>query len=194
MLSYYYLMSSLPMLRAEGNTPVTYQRFLELCRTAVSKTRYSELESLTLRSDKGPLVREWAKFYQAFSSELTFIRNEKRGLQFKGAYFHDTALSGAISAAISGKNPLEAENALIKLQFEKVAANEVLSYHFHPTQKIKQNEDGTVTVKFKASGDYEILWHLFRWGTTVKIISPKSLKNKYIEMLSTILSIQNTEA
>lgn len=108
------------MLRAEGNTPVTYQRFLELCRTAVSKTRYSELESLTLRSDKGPLVREWAKFYQAFSSELTFIRNEKRGLQFKGAYFHDTALSGAISAAISGKNPLEAENALIKLQFEKL--------------------------------------------------------------------------
>ena len=82
----------------------------------------------------------------------------------------------------------------VKLQFVKEAASEVLNYHFHPTQKIKQNEDGTVTVKFKASGDYEILWHLFRWGTFVKIISPKSLKNKYIEMLSTILSIQNTEA
>ena len=79
----------------------------------------------------------------------------------------------------------------VKLQFEKVAANEVLSYHFHPTQKIKQNEDGTVTVKFKASGDYEILWHLFRWGTTVKIISPKSLKNKYIEMLESVLKNQN---
>ena len=75
----------------------------------------------------------------------------------------------------------------VKLQFEKETADEVLSYHFHPTQKVKQNDDGTVNVKFKASGDYEILWHLFKWGTSVKIISPKSLKNKYIDMLENIL-------
>lgn len=78
----------------------------------------------------------------------------------------------------------------VKLQFEKETADEVLSYHFHPTQKVKQNDDGTVNVKFKASGDYEILWHLFKWGTSVKIISPKSLKNKYIEMLENILDNQ----
>lgn len=78
----------------------------------------------------------------------------------------------------------------VKLQFEKETADEVLSYHFHPTQKVKQNDDGTVNVKFKASGDYEILWHLFKWGTSVKIISPKSLKNKYIEMLENILDKQ----
>lgn len=79
----------------------------------------------------------------------------------------------------------------VKLQFGKEAANEVLSYHFHPTQKIKQNEDGTVTVKFKASGDYEIIWHLFRWGDCVKILAPVSLKNKYIEMLESVLKNQN---
>ncbi len=78
----------------------------------------------------------------------------------------------------------------VKLQFEKETADEVLSYHFHPTQKVKQNDDGTVNVKFKASGDYEILWHLFKWGTSVKIISPKSLKSKYIEMLENILDKQ----
>ena len=78
----------------------------------------------------------------------------------------------------------------VKLQFKKEVADEVLIYHFHPTQKIKQNEDGTVNVKFKASGEYEILWHLFRWGTSVKILSPKSLKNRYIEMLEGVLKNQ----
>ena len=55
---------------------------------------------------------------------------------------------------------------------------------------MKQNEDGTVTVKFKASGEYEILWHLFRWGDCVKILAPVSLKNKYIAMLEDVVKKQ----
>lgn len=84
------------------------------------------------------------------------------------------------------------QNEIIKVEllFSEVVAEDVLHYNFHPTQKIKQNEDGTVSVKFKASGDYEILWHLFRWGDNVKIISPKSLKKEYIEMLKRILEEQ----
>ena len=78
----------------------------------------------------------------------------------------------------------------VKLQFTKEAAEEVLSYHYHPTQKMKHNEDGTVTVKFKASGEYEILWHLFRWGDCVKILAPVSLKNKYIAMLEDVVKKQ----
>ena len=78
----------------------------------------------------------------------------------------------------------------VKLQFTKEAADEVLSYHFHPTQKMKQNEDGTVTVKFKASGEYEILWHLFRWGDCVKINAPVSLINKNIAMLEDVVKKQ----
>ena len=78
----------------------------------------------------------------------------------------------------------------VKLLFKKEVAEEVHNYHFHPSQKIKENEDGTVSVKFKASGEYEILWHLFKWGNSVNIISPKSLKNKYIEMLESTLANQ----
>lgn len=47
-----------------------------------------------------------------------------------------------------------------------------------------------MSVKFKASVDYEILWHLFRWGDNVKIISPKSLKKEYVEMLKRVLEEQ----
>lgn len=78
----------------------------------------------------------------------------------------------------------------VKLLFNQQVAQEVLNYNFHPTQKIKMNSDETVTVQFKASGDYEIIWHLFRWGDNVKIISPKSLKDKYIEYLEKTINKQ----
>ena len=84
------------------------------------------------------------------------------------------------------------QNEIIKveLRFSKEVAEDVLNYNFHPTQKVKQNDDGTVTVKFKASGELEILWHIFRWGDKVQIISPKSLKKEYIEMLENVLKVQ----
>lgn len=78
----------------------------------------------------------------------------------------------------------------VKLLFVPSAANEVLNYNFHSTQKMKQNEDGSVTVKFKASGEYEIMWHLFRWGSDVKILAPNSLKKQYIELLENTMKHQ----
>ena len=84
------------------------------------------------------------------------------------------------------------QNEIIKveLRFSKEVAEDVLNYNFHPTQKVKQNDDGTVTVKFKASGELEILWHIFRWGDKVQIISPKSLKKEYVEYLENVLARQ----
>lgn len=78
----------------------------------------------------------------------------------------------------------------VKLLFSKNVAEDVLNYQFHSTQKVKQNDDGTVTVKFKASGEYEIMWHLFKWGADVKILAPASLKKKYIELLKTTMEHQ----
>lgn len=78
----------------------------------------------------------------------------------------------------------------VELLFKEEVAEDVLNYNFHPTQKVKQNDDGTVTVKFKASGDKEILWHIFRWGENVKILSPKNLKQQYINMLEGVLETQ----
>ena len=74
-----------------------------------------------------------------------------------------------------------------ELLFSPDAAEDVLNYTFHPTQKVKQNEDGSVTVKFKASGELEILWHIFKWGDSVKIVAPTKLKKMYIEYLENVL-------
>ena len=53
MASYYYLISSLPMLRTQGEPPMDYATFLSQCRSAVSEGTYKTLEELTVRSGKG---------------------------------------------------------------------------------------------------------------------------------------------
>jgi len=75
----------------------------------------------------------------------------------------------------------------VELLFSKEKSEDVLNYNFHPTQKIKENEDDTITVKFKASGELEILWHIFKWGNSVKIVAPKELKKLYKEYLENVL-------
>ena len=71
----------------------------------------------------------------------------------------------------------------IKLLFSKEVKDAIKDYNLHPTQKLKQNPDGTTTVTFEAGGRYEICWHLFRWGKDVKIIAPQELKDTYKKLL-----------
>ena len=83
------------------------------------------------------------------------------------------------------------ETIKVELLFTPEVAEDVLNFNFHPTQKVKQNDNGSVTVKFKASGEYEIMWHLFKWGDNVKIVSPKSLKKQYKAYLTSVLLNQD---
>lgn len=71
----------------------------------------------------------------------------------------------------------------VKLSFSKKAAEEAKNFNFHPTQKIKEEKDGSLTVSFKACGSREIIWHVFRWGAECKILAPEALKNEYVEYL-----------
>lgn len=127
MASYYYLMSSLPMLRADAEPPISYGKFLDMCRSAVSDAKYAQLEKLTLSSGKGPLFSEWSKFYTALERELANYRRRRLGRQEDGN-LKDESTAKAISAAIGGKNPLEAENALLALEFEKL--DELIGTHY----------------------------------------------------------------
>lgn len=56
--------------------------------------------------------------------------------------------------------------------FDKDVADEAAQYIFHPTQTMEKNNDGTLTVKFKAGGKLEMDWHLYTWGKHVKVIKP----------------------
>ena len=76
----------------------------------------------------------------------------------------------------------------VKLSFSPELAQEASHYNFHPTQRGKLEEDGSYTVKFKASGSKEIIWHVFRWGAGCRILSPKSLQKDYKKYLQDCLS------
>lgn len=127
MASYYYLLSSLPMLKADGSPPLTYADFLGMCRSAVSAAKYSVLENLTLSSNKGPLLSEWSEFYTAFERELICYRNQRLNRP-QNAGERNESVFKAISAAVGGKNPLEAEKALLALEFEKL--DELIGTHY----------------------------------------------------------------
>ena len=75
----------------------------------------------------------------------------------------------------------------VKLKFIPEAAEDVMNYNFHPTQKINLQDDGSIIVTFKASGDKHIMWNLFKWGNAVEILAPKSLHQKYQETLKSLI-------
>ena len=120
MASYYYLMSSLPMLRADSAMPITYDKFLSYCQSAVSKQTLDLLENLSVESKKGPLISEWAKFYSSFKDELVYQRKKKQNLTVSGYSDVDIEVKKAITAAVNDDNPLNAENTLLAIQFEKI--------------------------------------------------------------------------
>ncbi len=78
----------------------------------------------------------------------------------------------------------------ITLEFNKSVAEDVLNYHFHPTQKIKQLDNGNVQVKFTSGGTYAICQELFKWGCDVKIKKPNKLKEYYKTYLKDVLTNQ----
>ena len=75
----------------------------------------------------------------------------------------------------------------VKLSFTPELAKEASKFNFHPTQKIKEEKDGSLTVTFKASGEKEIMWHVFKWGAGCKILAPKTLTDEYKKYLKEVL-------
>lgn len=76
------------------------------------------------------------------------------------------------------------EEALkVTLEFNKDVAEDVLNYHFHPTQKMKTLENGNVQVKFTSGGTHAICHELFKWRTSVKIKRPIGLREYYKDYL-----------
>lgn len=89
------------------------------------------------------------------------------------------------SFSIYQEKPLD-----IVLEFEKTVTEDVLNYHFHPTQKVKKLANGNIQVKFTSGGTKAICYELFKWGRFVKIQCPKELKKCYKEYLQEVLSKQ----
>ena len=120
MASYYYLISSLPDLKTDGEMPLTYDEFLGMCQSNVSESKYKFLENLTLSSEEGPLVKEWAAFYKNLTRELNYQRSMNLGRPYLTSYDKDSVIAQVAGAALAAKNPLEAEKILLDYEFENL--------------------------------------------------------------------------
>ena len=120
MASYYYLISSLPELRADGEMPISYSEFLTYCQSNVSETTYQLLKDLTLNSTEGPLVDKWANFYGMLMKELNYQRSMNLGKSYSSTFDKDGFIAQVVNTALSAKNPLEAEKVLLEYEFENL--------------------------------------------------------------------------
>lgn len=128
MASYYYLISSLPTLSSDSQMPFDYSTFLEMCKSSVSSKVYKTLEELTLDSENGPLIKEWGAFYRKLINALNYLRREKLGLKTEESSVEDAAAKDAAIQAMNAKNPLEAEQIMLKAQFDHL--DQLVAMHY----------------------------------------------------------------
>ncbi len=71
----------------------------------------------------------------------------------------------------------------VVLRVTPAGAGDALRWRFHANQVVEPQPDGSVIVRFRASGMLELAWHLFTWGDNVEIVAPPVLKAILIEQI-----------
>ncbi|HLZ77199.1 helix-turn-helix transcriptional regulator [Phenylobacterium sp.] len=64
----------------------------------------------------------------------------------------------------------------VVLRATPAGAEDALRWRFHANQTLEARADGSVIVRFRASGMLELAWHLFTWGDKIEILAPDVLK------------------
>ncbi len=70
----------------------------------------------------------------------------------------------------------EAEYGEVIWRFSPEAASQARGYLFHPNQTFHDENDGSLIVRFQASGHLEMCWHLYSWGDKVEVLAPAALQ------------------
>ena len=65
-------------------------------------------------------------------------------------------------------------------RFSPDAADHAKRFVFHPTQTVEEEKDGSLLLKFRASGHIEMCWHLYTWGKSVEVLQPAALREMVI--------------
>jgi predicted DNA-binding transcriptional regulator YafY len=68
------------------------------------------------------------------------------------------------------------EHGLVVWRFSPEAAPHARRFIFHPTQTVEDEADGSLLVRFQASGHLEMCWHLYTWGQAVEVLQPAALR------------------
>jgi predicted DNA-binding transcriptional regulator YafY len=116
-------------------------------------------------------MRLW-RLDRVASAELT-------GRVFPRGENFDLASYAARSFGVFQEEPMD-----VILRVSPEAAEDALTWLFHPSQNIECQEDGSVMVCFRAGGTEEICRHLLAWGTSVTILAPQGLRKAFAQTVA----------
>ena len=71
----------------------------------------------------------------------------------------------------------EEEFGEVVWRFLPDAAAHARGFEFHRSQQMEEQADGSLIVRFSASGHLEMCWHLYVWGDQVEVLAPESLRD-----------------
>ena len=80
----------------------------------------------------------------------------------------------------------------VALHVTAEGAAEARAWRWHPTQTLEDQPDGSVIVRFTASGMRELAWHLFTWGERVRILAPDRLQAVMADELAAAMRAHGT--
>lgn len=97
-------------------------------------------------------------------------------------------LTGTAFGLIAEEQPQHLE-----LFFDKEVAHLIRERIWHPEQLIEAQADGSLVIRFSASGDKEILAWLYSFVPFVRVVGPESLREKFSAGLKNGLAFQCCE-
>ena len=74
----------------------------------------------------------------------------------------------------------------VALRFDARVARDAAAFRFHPRQTVTPNDDGSLTVRFRAGGIDEMCWHLVTWGESVTVERPVRLRRRLQRLCATL--------
>lgn len=69
---------------------------------------------------------------------------------------------------------------------------DALVWRFHSNQTLDPQADGSVIVRFRASGMLELAWHLFTWQDKLEVLEPPLLRETFVSELERALKRHKT--
>jgi len=82
----------------------------------------------------------------------------------------------------------EGESQQLELFFDREIAHLIRERIWHPEQQIEEQPDGSLILRFSASGDKEILAWLYSFIPYVQVVGPESFKEKFLSGLQEALA------
>lgn len=122
MASYYYLVSTLPSLRWEDDSPFSCEEFLLMCKGNISEKDYNIIEeTFSGKPTSSKYVKNWQSFQSMVKREMADQRSKKlniAGDKYKNSGDKEYRIVESVRNALSAPNALEGELVIMQLYWK----------------------------------------------------------------------------